>query len=138
MKSAEASGSVDGEQIVQLIKDQNTLLIQEQIKKRGGSLSLDAQTLLDVFERVNTEMTCGMQLDSESDLRPLEEQKSSTLYGDLRDKLPDYVKLKAPVPLSPSASYPENPRSVVLLIKIMLTDVTIVAAITAPTSAPSA
>lgn len=130
--TARLSGKMPPEQIAQLITAKNTLLILQQVKDRGQSSSLDSQTLLGVFERVKTEMTRRMNLESE--VRLEEEKKPSSLYNDLRDKLPDYVKTKAPVSLSKSVLYPENLRSVVLLIKLILSDGTIVAAITAPSS----
>ncbi|KAF2791933.1 hypothetical protein K505DRAFT_350950 [Melanomma pulvis-pyrius CBS 109.77] len=130
--TARSSRKMPPEQIAQMITAKNTLLILQQVKDRGQSSSLDSQTLLDVFERVKTEMTRRMHLESE--VRLEEEKKPSSLYNDLRDKLPDHVKKKAPVSLSKSALYPENLRSVVLLIKLMLSDGTIVAAIAAPSS----
>ena len=130
--TARSSGKMPPEQIAQLITAKNTLLILQQVKDRGQSSSLDSQTLLDVSERVKTEMTRRMHLESE--VRVEEEKKPSSLYNDLRDKLPDYVKKKALVSLSKSALYPENLRSVVMLIKLLLSDGTIVAAITAPSS----
>jgi hypothetical protein len=136
IETARSDPNIPPEQVVQLTTAKNALLIQQQVQLRGKSSSLDSQTLVDVFERVKTEMTRRMLLKETA--RFEEEKKPSTLYNNLRDKLPDHVKLnpKAPVPLSSSALYPENLRSVVLLIKVMLTDGTIVAAITAP--APSA
>jgi len=130
--TARSSGKMPPEQIAQLITAKNTLLILEQVKQRGKSSSLESQTLLEVFERVKTEMK--RRKDLESEVRLEEEKKPSSLYNDLRDKLPDYVKKKAPAALSKNALYPENLRSVVLLIKLMLSDGTIVAAITAPSS----
>lgn len=126
------SKSMPPEQIAQLITAKNTLLILQQAKEQGKKLSLDSQTLLDAFDRVKTEMTRRMHLGSEERLQ--EEKQPSSLYKDLRDKLPDYVKEKAPKLLSGGALYPENLKSVVLLINLMLSDGTIVAAITAPAS----
>ncbi|QPC72255.1 hypothetical protein HYE68_003007 [Fusarium pseudograminearum] len=120
-------------QIVQLTTAKNTLLLLQKVKEQGTAASLESETLLDILGSVRIEMHRRMKLEMHERVR--EEKIPCRLYNTLREKLPPFIKDKAPAPLREKGMitkgelYPENLKAVVLLVKAVLKDGGIVAAI---------
>ncbi|KAK6523032.1 hypothetical protein TWF281_002454 [Arthrobotrys megalospora] len=127
------------EQLMQLTTAKNTLILVREVKGKGMKATRDSNILLDVIGGVRKEMDRRMKLSPND--RAKEEEKSCSLYNDLREKLPDDIRDKAPKPLkngglmSSGALYPENLQAVVKLVQVVLRDGGVVAALAHATSA---
>ncbi|KAL2148627.1 hypothetical protein VTH82DRAFT_2181 [Thermothelomyces myriococcoides] len=118
------------EQLVQLSTARNTLIILDKVKDEEEGATQESSILLDVLRGVRDEMGRRMKLSAKD--RAAEEQKPCTLYDDLCQKLPLELRNKAPPLFGPqSALYPANLKAVVRLVRVVLEDGSIVAALAA-------
>jgi len=122
-------------QLIQLATARNTLILVREVKGKGEGATRDSVILLDVIGGVRNEMGRRMKLSAKE--RAEEEEKSCSLYNDLREKLPVEIRDKAPEALrkegmiSRGARYPENLQAVVKLVQVVLKDGGVVAALAA-------
>ncbi|KAH8728828.1 hypothetical protein GQ44DRAFT_757223 [Phaeosphaeriaceae sp. PMI808] len=121
--------------LTQLATAKNTLILQREIKGKGVGATRDSVILFEVIGTVRTEMERRMNLQASG--RAAEEEKSCTLYNDLRDKLPTEIRVIAPAALkvqrmlSKGALYPENLRAAIALVQIVFKNGGVVAALAA-------
>ncbi|RYP23820.1 hypothetical protein DL765_000897 [Monosporascus sp. GIB2] len=134
IQTARARGA-DPAQLVQLATAKNTLILVREVKGKGEGATRDSKILLDVIGGVRKERERRMKLSPNE--RAKEEEKSCTMYNDLREKLPLEIRDKASEPLrmesmfSRGALYPENLQAVVKLVQVVLKDGGVVAALAA-------
>ncbi|KAK4194626.1 hypothetical protein QBC40DRAFT_318891 [Triangularia verruculosa] len=135
IKTAQARGSAP-EQVIQLATARNTLILERELTGRGAEASRDSRILVQIMKNVRMEMMRRIKLSPRE--RAEEEKRACNLYNNLRDQLPSDIKAKAPKALSmkgyifKGALYPENLKAVIELVKVVLKDGGVVAALVAP------
>ncbi|KAG8670725.1 hypothetical protein FPOAC1_003960 [Fusarium poae] len=136
IRTSKARGA-PAEQLVQLTTAKNTLILVREVKDRGTSATTESRVLIDVLGAVRKEMSKRMVMTAS--IRRQEESKLCTMYNNLLETLPQEIREKAPPPLekqswlkwSHGALYPENLKAVIKLVKVVLRDGGVVAAIAA-------
>ncbi|RGP62991.1 fibronectin, type 3 [Fusarium sporotrichioides] len=119
--------------LVQFATAKNTLLLLQKVKEQGSAAAVESEALLDILGIVRTEMHRRMQLEMHQRVR--EEKVPCSLYDTLYERLPPSIKDKAPAPLGEKGMstqgelYPANLKAVVLLVKTVLKDGGVVAAL---------
>jgi GTP-binding protein EngB required for normal cell division len=123
------------EQINQLNTAKNTLLLLHKVKEQGVEATRDSHILFQIIDKVREEMNSRMQLAPK--VRAQEEEKPCNLYNKLHAQLPPEIRSQAPAPLkergfiSLGARYPDNLKAIVKLVRVVLNDGGVVAAIAA-------
>lgn len=131
-KTAQAQGA-PSEHLAQLITAINTLILVCELKGKGETVTRDSSILLDVVGSVRKEMERRMNLTAME--RAAEEERPCNLYNSLREQLTGSVKAKAPPALkintgeSQGARYSDNLKAVIKLIRLVITDGGVIAAI---------
>ncbi|XEU95058.1 hypothetical protein FSHL1_000342 [Fusarium sambucinum] len=119
--------------LVQLVTAKNTFLLLQKIKEQGSAAALEPEALLGILGSVRTEMQRRMKLEMHQRVR--EEKVTCSLYDTLLETLPTSVKDKAPTSLreegvsTKGELYSANLKSVVVLVKAVLKDGGVVAAL---------
>ncbi|KAK7743328.1 hypothetical protein SLS62_010651 [Diatrype stigma] len=131
-KTAKAQGA-SAEHLAQLATAIKTLILVRELKGKGTKVTRDSNILLDVIGTVRKEMGRRMKLSALE--RADEEEKPCSLYNGLREKLPAEVRKKAPAALrgeslfSRGDRYPGNLKAVIGLIRLVLKDGGVIAAL---------
>eukprot|EP00187_Rhodella_violacea_P013306 CAMPEP_0184711210 /NCGR_PEP_ID=MMETSP0314-20130426/1894_1 /TAXON_ID=38298 /ORGANISM="Rhodella maculata, Strain CCMP 736" /LENGTH=1310 /DNA_ID=CAMNT_0027173257 /DNA_START=59 /DNA_END=3991 /DNA_ORIENTATION=+ len=144
-------------QLHQLLTARNALLVAVAATEGKAKATRDSDVLKLVLSSVQSTMTARCALDAVA--RAEEEKKPCSLYNDLLRGLPEDIKDKAPKPLATErkgvfgklrdakskitgdlkgATYSDNLRAIVLLVKVVLTDGGVVAALAADATADAA
>lgn len=137
-KAGIKEGSANQTLITQLTTARKTLQLLKELKEKNKEIGGDLVILKDVLDLVLVEMERRKALSAND--RAAEERKPSSLYNDLRAKLPLDLMKKAPPPLkaesmmSNGALYTENLKAVVVLVELVLKDGGVVAALAATPS----
>jgi hypothetical protein len=136
IRTSKARGA-PAEQLVQLTTAKSTLILVREVKDQGTRATTESQVLIGVLGAVRKEISKRMVMTASR--RRQEESKPCTMYNNLLETLPQEIREKAPPPLekeswrkwSHSALYPENLKAVIKLVKVVLRDGGVVAAIAA-------
>jgi hypothetical protein len=126
IKTAQANKmSVD--YLMQLNTARNTLKLLSELKKNNRQIGQDLVILVQVLDDVRKEMDRRMKLSMND--RIDEEKKASSLYNNLRQQLPLDLKKKVPAATSDGALYSVNLKAVVELVRVILKDGGVLAAL---------
>ncbi|OTA99812.1 hypothetical protein M426DRAFT_16044 [Hypoxylon sp. CI-4A] len=131
-KTAKVQGAL-ADHLAQLATVINTLVLVREFKGKGRKTTRDSNILLDVIGTVQEEMERRMRLSAHE--RAAEEEKPCNLYNGLWEKLPAEMKKKAPAALRSESffsqvdRYPANPKAIIGLIRLVLKDEGVIAAL---------
>ncbi|KAH7303384.1 hypothetical protein B0I35DRAFT_365004 [Stachybotrys elegans] len=136
IRTSKARGA-PAEQLVQLTTAKNTLILIREVKDRGTRATTESRVLINVLGAVRKEMSKRMVMTASR--RQKEESKPCTMYNNLLQTMPEEIKEKAPPLLErgswrkwrQGALYRENLKAVIKLVKVVLRDGGVVAAIAA-------
>ena len=135
IKTAQARGAPP-KQIIQLATARNALILERELTGKSAEASRDSKILVQIMRAVGEEMKRRVGLTARK--RAKEEERLCSLYNTLRDELPNEIKLRAPKALSMKgymyrgALYPENLKAVIELVRLVLKDEGVVAALASP------
>ncbi|RGP78374.1 neoverrucotoxin subunit beta [Fusarium longipes] len=119
--------------LVQFATAKNMVLLLQKVKEQGSTAAIESEALLGILGNVRTEMHRRMQLEMHQRVR--EEKVPCSLYDTLYERLPASIKEKAPAPLREKGMstqgelYPASLKAIVLLVKAVLKDGGVVAAL---------